>query len=80
MDFATLLFLLAGLFFQTITAAPVAAPDVTIGIDFTPDSSLPLLKLPYATYRAASYNVLNDVGGFHVSTSAFFLLKKCWIL
>ncbi|KAK6539036.1 hypothetical protein TWF694_010583 [Orbilia ellipsospora] len=41
-------------------AAPVPKTNFGIGISFTPDSDLPLLKLPYATYRAASYDVLND--------------------
>ncbi|KAF3917832.1 Acetylcholinesterase [Dactylellina cionopaga] len=59
----TLLVLLGCLFSQTAVAAPIAAPapePIGIGIDFTPDSALPLLKLPYATYRATEYDLLND--------------------
>ncbi|KAF3936946.1 Acetylcholinesterase [Dactylella cylindrospora] len=59
MRFTSLLVLAAGHFLQT-RAAPVAAPDITIGIDFTSDSDLPVLKLPYATYRAREYDSLND--------------------
>ncbi|EWC46875.1 hypothetical protein DRE_03887 [Drechslerella stenobrocha 248] len=60
-----LLVLVVGLLnlFQTALAAPVAEPiDLTIGIgiDFTAGSDLPVLKLPYATYRASEYDVLND--------------------
>ncbi|KAK6351249.1 hypothetical protein TWF718_004419 [Orbilia javanica] len=68
MELATTLLALLGLFSNSVFAAPAAAPDTTIsigiGIDFTPDSALPLLKLPYATYRAADYDVLNDIYKF----------------
>ncbi|KAJ6261206.1 Acetylcholinesterase [Drechslerella dactyloides] len=61
---ASLLVLLGTLLslLQAAVAAPIAAPDtnIGIGIDFTPGSDLPLLKLPYATYRASEYNVLGD--------------------
>ncbi|EPS41516.1 hypothetical protein H072_4565 [Dactylellina haptotyla CBS 200.50] len=62
MELIGTLLVLLGLFSRHTTAAPVAAPepDIGIGISFAPDSTLPLLKLPYATYRASDYDVLND--------------------
>ncbi|KAK6503168.1 hypothetical protein TWF481_008201 [Arthrobotrys musiformis] len=65
MELATTLLAVLGLFSNSVFAAPAAAPNpdigISIGIDFTPDSALPLLKLPYATYRAADFDTLNDL-------------------
>ncbi|KAF3925434.1 Acetylcholinesterase [Orbilia brochopaga] len=62
MELAAILLLALSSLIQGTVAAPIAEPktNIGIGIDFTPDSDLPLLKLPYATYRAADYDVLND--------------------
>ena len=38
-----------------------AAP-AKLGLQFDKRDDLPLLKLPYATYRAASYDANGDVG------------------
>lgn len=43
-------------------AAPAPTPTQNLGIRFEDsEGELPILSLPYATYRAASYDVADDV-------------------
>lgn len=45
-----------------VVAAPTATTTQNLRITFEDsEGELPVLSLPYATYRAASYEVANDV-------------------
>jgi hypothetical protein len=50
------LFFLAGLLPSVVLAAPLS-----LGIAFSSTDGLPELTLPYATYKAYSYDVTDDV-------------------
>ena len=45
---------------SSLVAVAQAAP-AKLGLQFDKRDDLPLLKLPYATYRAASYDANGDV-------------------
>jgi hypothetical protein len=50
------------LYAASALAAPSPLLDDTTGLEFTSSTgSLPLLKLPYGTWRATSYDSVNDV-------------------
>lgn len=62
-------------FLGTISqAAPIADPGATLGVKFDARrDGLPTLTLPDAVYKAAGYDVQNDVGSsLHLFTSIAF--------
>lgn len=69
--------LLTALFLPLVLSAPAAQPtaeDSGISFEKRADSSLPLLKLPYGTWRAAKYDSSSDVR-FNVITIYFPSLR-----
>ena len=56
---------------SSLVVIAYAAP-AKLGLDFDKRDDLPLLKLPYATYRAASYDSNGDVGPLLASDRATF--------
>ncbi|KAK6525141.1 hypothetical protein TWF694_005287 [Orbilia ellipsospora] len=61
---AQITFTILGLLSWFTFAVPVPEPGIGSDINFVFDSELPLLKLPYATYRASSYDKLHDIYKF----------------
>lgn len=67
----TLVGVLALVLPSVVFAAPTGVPEkraISVGIHFELDTSgLPVLVLPYASYRAATYDKSDDVCGPHAS-------------
>jgi hypothetical protein len=62
-------------FLVPVIAAP-APINIGLGIEFGPGSNdLPTLKLPYATYKAYSYDVTDDVSFLLCYSDEKYLMK-----